>query len=574
MVTEWNCWKISVAVGSLGLMGDNEGCGLDHDYDYVVIGSGFGGAVSALRLREKGYRVLVLEEGRRFEDSDLPKDSRDLANYYWMPWLGLRGVMRLAAFRHTVVAAGVGVGGGSNIYAMTLYRPPAAFYADEQWAAMEDWAQLLEPHFAEAERMLGATEAPSGDPADRWLRTYAQQTGVGSTHRTVQVGALLEHAGQTVADPYFGGAGPDRTGCIQCGRCMLGCPVGAKNSLPKNYLWFAEQAGVRIEPERRVVHLGEIDGAGGARGWEVLHERSALRVGRDRQVVTAKSVVVAGGALGTNRLLARIRLAGGLPRLSPMLGELVRTNAESILGVTVPADAADGIGNRVAITSSIAPDADTHIETVVFGEAGGLNRLMMILPLTGGGTRLVRPLKVVANIVRRPREFAQLVRGRDWSRRTVIVLTMQTTDGALRLRARRGRGGQARLQTVQTGTPNPTFLPAGNAFAAWLAAQTGGVAQSGTLEALANVPWTAHFLGGAPIGPNREQGVVDGALRVYGYENLRIVDGSVIPANVGVNPSLTIVALAEHAMERIPPAAAQAEPDGRSASGLRELDRQ
>lgn len=541
--------------------GDRSGREERYDVDYVVIGSGFGGSVSALRLAEKGYSVLVLEQGRRRSDAELPKNTLDLKNYFWNPALGLRGIFKLTPFKDAFVMTGAGVGGGSVVYAMTLYTPPDRFFEDPQWAGMDDWKTRLAPHFETAQRMLGVTDVRKDDRSDQWLREYGEEIGVGDTYRKTRVGAYLDTPGKTVSDPYFGGEGPDRTGCTQCGRCMVGCPVGAKNTLLKNYLWFAEKLGARIQPDRTVTDLRPIDGQSGKTGWFVEHEATSWRTGKDRRTIRARGVIVSGGALGSNTLLQRARLNGSLPRISAMLGQQVRTNSESILAVTVPPGEANGLINRVAISSSIYPDPDTHIETVVYGEAGDSMRPLLTL-MVGDGTRVTRPLKLLSAILRHPKKFAHLMTSKDWSQRTVIVLVMQSLDNALALRARRRRNGTVKLQTSQTGKKNPTYIAAGNAFATWLAERTGGVAAGGVFESLANIPSTAHFLGGAPIGASAETGVVDGTLGVYGYENLKVVDGAAMPANVGVNPSLTITALAEHAMSTVPPAY------GRSAEAI------
>ena len=527
----------------------------DHDFDWLVIGSGFGGSVSALRLSEKGYRVGVLECGRRFEDGDLPRSTWDLRRYFYAPRLGLHGIFRLSTFKDVSVVSGAGVGGGSLGYANTLYVPPRAFFQDPQWAGLGDWEGELAPHYAEAERMLGVVEYDEDDPADQILKRLGEHLGVQDTYAKTRVGVFLGRPGATVPDPYFGGSGPDRTGCTRCGRCMVGCPVGAKNSLLKNYLWFAERRGAEVMAEREVVDVRPIGAPDGSEGYEVVTERPGAWLRRDRRTFTARGVVVAAGALGTNRLLQRCRLNGSLPRLSRRLGELVRTNSEAILAVTLPEGAAGDLTRRVAITSSIYPDADTHIETVTYGHAGDAISLLYTA-LVGDGTRLTRPLKLLAALARHPRRTLKLLNPVGWSRNTIIVLVMQTLDNAIALRARRTRRGGVRLQTEQDPErPNPTFIPAANAAAEWIAAQTGGIPQSSVMEALANVPSTAHILGGAVIAASADEGVVDARQRAFGYENLLVCDGSVVPANVGVNPSLTITALAERAMSLVPPAA-------------------
>ncbi len=522
------------------------------DFDWVVVGSGFGGSVSALRLAEKGYSVAVLECGKRFRDEDFPKSTWDLRRYFWAPRLGLRGIFRLTPFKDVSVVSGCGVGGGSLGYANTLYVPPSQFFQDPQWADLEDWETTLAPHYEEAQRMLGVVVHDRDDPADQLLREYGEEIGVGDTYRKTPVGVYLDNPGETVPDPFFDGEGPDRTGCMQCGRCMVGCRHGAKNTLVKNYLWFAERLGVTIQPERQVTEIRPLGAADGSDGYTVRSERSGLRRGRSVRTLRARGVVVAAGPLGSNRLLQRCRLGGALPRISPRLGELVRTNSESILAVTVPEDYPEDLTRRVAITSSVYPDPHTHIETVTYGKAGNSMSLLYTL-LVGDGTRVTRPLKLLSQILRHPGRFARTLFPRNWSARTIIVLVMQTLDNAIALRPTLKRNGDVRLQTEQDPErPIPTFIPVANEFSEWLAKRTGGIAQSSATEALVNIPTTAHLLGGAVIGHGPEDGVVDARQRVFGYENLLVCDGSAVPANVGVNPSLTITALAEHAMAEIP----------------------
>jgi len=521
------------------------------DHDWLVIGSGFGGSVSALRLAEKGHEVTVLECGRRFEDADYPASTWDLRRYFWAPYAGLKGIFRLTVFKDVAIASGCGVGGGSLGYANTLYRAPRRFYEDRQWAGLDaDWERTLAPHFDQAEQMLGVTDVLADDPADRLLREFGREIGADGTYAKTRVGVYFGTPGETVEDPYFGGAGPARTGCTACGRCMVGCPVGAKNTLVKNYLWLAERRGVRILPERTVTDIRPLGAADGSDGYAVTSVRSGAWLRRDQRVHTARGVVVAAGALGTNRLLARSKLNGSLPRISARLGELVRTNSEAILAVTLPKGSED-MTKRVAISSSIYPDANTHIETVTYGRAGDSMSSLYTL-MVGDGTRLTRPLKLIAAALRHPVKFARLADPRGWSERTVIVLVMQTLDNAISLRARRLPFGAVKLTTEQDPEhPNPTFIPVANQFAGWLAERTGGVAQSSIMEALANIPTTAHILGGAVIGESAATGVVDARQRVFGYENLLVCDGAAVPANVGVNPSLTITALAEHAISHV-----------------------
>jgi cholesterol oxidase len=526
-----------------------------HDYDWVVVGSGFGGSVSALRLAEKGYSVAVLECGKRFRDEDFPKSTWDSRRYFWAPRLGMKGIFRLSTFKDIAVVSGSGVGGGSLGYANTLYVPPSQFFEDPQWADLDDWESTLAPHYETAQRMLGVVVHENDDPADRLLRELGEELGVGDTYRKTPIGVYLDNPGQTVPDPFFDGAGPERTGCMQCGRCMVGCPHGAKNTLVKNYLWLAEHSGVEVVAERTVTDIRPLGAGDGSDGYAVSSERSGMLRGRGRRTVTAGGVVVAAGPLGTNKLLQRCRLGGSLPHISPRLGELVRTNSEMILAVTVPEDYPEDLTRRVAITSSIYPDPHTHIETVTYGKAGDSMSTLYTL-LVGDGSRVTRPLKLLGEALRHPARFAKVLWPRGWSRRTIILLVMQTLDNAIALRPKLKRSGDVRLQTEQDPErPNPTFIPVANKAAEWLAERTGGIAQSSVTEAMLNIPTTAHILGGAVIGHSPEDGVVDANQRVFGYENLLVCDGAAVPANVGVNPSLTITALAEHAMSEVPPKA-------------------
>jgi cholesterol oxidase len=532
--------------------------GRGHDFDWLVIGSGFGGSVSALRLAEKGYRVGVLECGRRYRDQDFAKSAWNLRRYFWMPRLGLRGIFRMTAFKDTFIVSGSGVGGGSLGYANTLYRARPAFFSDPQWGDLADWERQLDPHYETAERMLGVTTYEGRGPADDLLREYGEEIGVGETFKPTRVGTYFGEPGVEVDDPYFGGEGPRRTGCVRCGNCMIGCRHGAKNTLVKNYLWFAERLGAEVMPERMVSEVRPLGAEDGSEGYAVTSYRSGAWLSRrDRRTLTARGVVLAAGALGTNKLLADCRHRGWLPRVSDRLGDVIRTNSESIQAVTAADDSRD-FAHSIAITSSIYPDPDTHVEVVTYGHGGDLMS-RLFTAATGPGTRVTRPLKWIGAMLRHPLRSLRLLWPFGWSRRTVILLVMQTTDAAMRLVARRrllGRG--VRLRTEQDPErPNPTFLPAARDVAQWFARRTGGTPQSGITESALNVPTTAHILGGAVIGADAGTGVVDAANRVFGYENLLVCDGAAVPANPGVNPSLTITALAEHAMARVP---AKAEP--------------
>jgi cholesterol oxidase len=523
------------------------------DVDWVVVGSGFGGAVSALRLAEKGYSVAVLECGSRFRDEDFAASTlREPRRYFWWPKWGMRGVLRMTFFKDVFVVSGSGVGGGSLGYANTLYRARPSFFQDRQWADLGNWEAELTPHYDTAERMLGVVEYEGMGPADVLLKEYAEEIGVGETFTNTKVGVFFDKPGVEVEDPFFEGEGPARTGCMRCGSCMVGCRHGAKNTLMKNYLWFAEKLGVRIFPERQVTEIRPLGAADGSDGYEVTHERSGSWFRKRRHTVRARGVVVAAGALGTNNLLANCKHSGTLPRLSDRVGDVIRTNSESIQSVTARDDDRD-FSRSVAITSSIYPDPDTHIEVVTYGEAGDIMS-NTFTAMAGPGTRLTRPLKWLAELIRHPLQNLRMIVPLKWSRRTVILLVMQTVDAAMHLKPKRRLFGKGvRLQTEQDSErPNPIYLPAAAAAARWFASKTGGIAQSALTESIQNVPTTAHILGGAVVGADAESGVVDTGNRVFGYENLLVTDGAAMPANPGVNPSLTITAKAEHAMSQIP----------------------
>ncbi|MGA5305849.1 GMC oxidoreductase [Nucisporomicrobium flavum] len=499
------------------------------DYDIVVVGSGFGGSVTALRLAEKGYRVGVLEAGRRYTPQTLPRTSWDLRAFLWAPALGLRGIQRITLLKDIIVLSAAGVGGGSLVYANTLYQPPARFFADERWAGITDWAGELEPHYDQASRMLGVTLQPSMTPSDRVVEAVAKEMGVGGTFRRTPVGVFFGEPGKSVPDPYFGGAGPDRTGCTECGDCMIGCRVGAKNRLDLNYLHLAERAGATVHPDTEVTALRPVHG-----GW---------RVETKKRVFTARQVVLSAGALGTQRLLHAMKDTGVLPALSDRLGSLTRTNSEALLGAQAERVPPEPFSRGVAITSSFHPDEDTHIEPVRYGPGSNAMGLLTTLLVDGGG-RVPRPVRFLGQALRHPALLLRSLSNRRWSDRTIIALVMQTLDNSLTVRrTRRGR-----LTTGPGhGPANPTWIPVGHEAVRRMATAIGGH-PGGSVGDVFDIPMTAHILGGATIGDSPATGVVDAYQRVYGYPGLHVVDGSVIPANLGVNPSLTITALAERAM--------------------------
>ncbi len=537
--------------------------------DVVVVGSGFGGSVAALRLAEKGYSVRVLEAGARFADADLPRSSWDLRRFLWVPRLGWFGIQRIHLLRNVLVLAGAGVGGGSLVYANTLYRPPAEFYDDPQWAHLTDWRAELAPHLDVAERMLGVTPNPTVTPSDRVMRRVAEEMGVGHTVRTAPVGVFFGRDGRLepgieVPDPFFGGAGPARTGCTECGACMTGCRVGAKNTLVKNYLHLAEAAGARIEPLASVVGLTPPAGPGV--GWRVTVERTgAWFPARTRRTVVADQVVLAAGAWGTQQLLHRLTARGALPGLSDRLGALTRTNSEALNGATAAiryrgdADYSRG----VAITSSFFPEPGTHVEPVRY--AAGTNAMALLATVGTPGGGLPRPLRWLVELICHPGRLPSILLGiRHWSERTIIGLVMQSTDNSLTLYPRRGLLGRVRVTSRQGhGEPNPGWIPAGYEAMTRAARHVRGFPSSSIGE-IVDVPMTAHLIGGCVIGDSERTGVVDAYHRVYGHAGLHVVDGSSVSANLGVNPSLTITAQAERAMALWP---RRGEPDRRPPLG-------
>jgi cholesterol oxidase len=535
----------------------------EFDYDFIVIGSGFGGSVSACRLSEKGYRVGVLEQGRRWSPENLPSTNWKIRDYLWRPALGLRGFLNLALFRHVMVLHGNAVGGGSITYGQTLLVPPDSVWNDGNWAGLDEWQRVMPRHFATARRMLGVTRNRRPDQADFKLQEMARAAGVEKSFYLTEVGVFFgkdeDPPGTEYPDPYFDGEGPARRSCIGCGGCMCGCRHGAKNTLDRNYLYLAERRGAQVHAETRVVDLRPLDGAEGATGYEVYTEPT-FGPARLRRRWTARGVIVAASSLGTQALLFKLKDAGSLPRLSDELGKRVRTNAESILGVRYPGTAQD-LSKGVAIGSGIYIDEHTHIEAVRY-PAGSNLMSGLLTTLTGGTAGIARPLHWLAAVgkllLTRPVAGLRSLLPYRWSSETVIFLVMQTLDGHLDMRWTRRWYWPFGKRLSTHGAPIPTFIPAANAFTARAAAATGGIGLSSLSEILFNVPMTAHCMGGCAMADTPANGVIDRQNRVFNYQNLYVVDGSMLSANLGVNPSLTITALAERAMSFIPDRAASA----------------
>lgn len=537
------------------------------DFDVVIVGSGFGGSVAALRLTEKGYRVCVLEAGRRFADGDFAKNSWDVRRFLFAPRLGCFGIQRIRFLKDVVVLAGAGVGGGSLVYANTLYEPKSDdFYNDPQWSHITDWREELAPHYDQAKRMLGVNPNPTMTASDVIMKEVADELGVGDSFGMAPVGVFFGRDGELepgvkVADPFFGGVGPERTGCTQCGECMTGCRHNAKNTLLKNYLYLAERAGAEVR-ERTTVDSLESEGD----GYRIRVHRSG-RSARRSHTIKAQHVIIAAGTWGTQELLHSMKRSKQLPGLSERLGYLTRTNSEALCTSSTKLSNPENLDfhHGVAITSSIHPDANTHIEPCRYGVGSGFMGLLTTV-MTDGGGKVPRALKWLGQILLHPLQFFGHYWGiRTWSQRTIIALVMQTHDNSITVvPKRRVFGRRVRLSSTQGhGEPNPTWIPVANEAVRSISAKIDGKPFS-TIGEIFNVPMTAHFLGGCVIGDSPGTGVIDAYHRVYGQPGIHITDGSAISANIGVNPSLTITAQAERAMSMWPN---KGEPDLRPPLG-------
>lgn len=516
-------------------------------YDYVIIGSGFGGSVSALRLTEKGYRVLLLEKGSRMQAADFPETNWDVKRWLWAPLFGCRGLFQLRPFSHVQVLAGAGVGGGSLTYANTLPIPKGTFFKSPAWVGLADWETELLPHYQTARRMLGAAPTDFLTPADQLLKELAQERGTPEAFEKPHVSVFMGKPGETVPDPYFNGEGPERTGCTRCGSCMTGCRHGAKNSLDKNYLYLAEKHGLTLLADTEVVHVTPLPEA--HRGYRVraLEGRSYFK--RRERTFEAKNVIFSGGALGTNSLLLRLKQdPTALPNLSEQVGRRVRTNSESLICVTVPGAKVDH-STGIAINSLLQTDEHSHLEMVRYGGGSGFFRTLVTAPHVAGASAWVLFLRILLAMLMRPLLTLRTLFVSDWARSTMILLYMRTTEGTLRFV--RGRFGIMNTR-VELGERPSARMPEATALALRIAEKSGGVARSLFYEQIFDMPTTAHILGGCCMGDSADSGVIDHQHRVFGYEGLYIIDGSAVSANVGVNPSLTICALAERAMSFIP----------------------
>ncbi len=518
--------------------------------DFLVVGSGFGGSVSALRLAERGYRVQVAEKGRRFGPEDFPRTNWDLRRWMWLPALRMRGIFQMSFFRHVTVLSGVGVGGGSLVYANTLPVPRDEFFRAPSWAGLADWKTELAPHYATARRMLGATSNPIDTASDRVMRELARELGREDQHHPTDVGVYFGKPGVTVPDPYFGGEGPPRTGCIACGGCMIGCRHGAKNTLDQNYLYLAEKKGAQVRADTEVDWIRPLPGGGYA--VEVLV--GAAGGARARRTVTATNVVFAGGVLGTVPLLLRLRESeNGLPRLSPRLGSRVRTNSEALFGV-VSRDRERDFSQGIAITSILHTDAHSHIEPCRYPAGSDFFRMMAAPHVTGDRTA-TRLARLLWTCLSQPGRLLRSALVPSWAQQTMILLYMRTVEGTLSFRL--GRDiytgfRRSMISALEEGAPPSAFMPEATDLAERVARRINGMPMSLLPETVLGVPSTAHILGGCCMGASAQEGVIDHRNRVFGYDGLWAVDGSTISANPGVNPSLTITALAERAMSLVP----------------------
>ncbi len=523
-------------------------------YDYVVIGSGFGGSVSAMRLTEKGYSVLLLERGKRYKDSDFPKTNWNIWKWLWFPSLGCYGIFEMDFLNGGIAMRGSGVGGGSLMYANVLLEPDERLFEAPSWHHLADWKKTLRPHYDTAKRMLGVAANPRLTKSDQVLQAIARERGAEASFRPTEVGVFFGEENVTVPDPYFGGQGPERTGCNFCGGCMVGCRYNAKNTLVKNYLYFAEKQGAEVVAEAKVVDIRPLTFDPSGARYEVIYRKSTGWTIKRPKSVLARNVIVSAGTLGTLELLFRCRdLTRSLPRLSPRLGDLVRSNSENLQGA-ISRDKDTDYSKGIAISSIIRADEDTYIEPVRFSDGSSFINLLTA-PLADSQHIPIRILQTIWGILRHPIDFLYAKIFAPWARRVTILLMMQPLEELLRIRLGRSFFTLFRRGLVfraEEGQQFPKGPASSNAVTRQFAGKVNGIPQSTFLDSLLKFPITAHLMGGVPFGRNAEEGVIGLDFQVHNYPGLYVVDGTVMPGNPGVNPSLTITALAEYAMSQVP----------------------
>ncbi|MGD2035214.1 MAG: GMC family oxidoreductase [Bacteroidales bacterium] len=519
---------------------------MNHDFDYIIVGSGFGGSVSALRLSEKGYRVLVVEKGKWYKADDFPKTNWNLRKWFWIPFLHFFGIMKLSIFRHIVILSGTGVGGGSLVYANTLPVPKTAFYTSGSWGKLADWESELEPFYRKALKMLGANRNPKLFEGDLKLKELAGIIGKKDKFEHPEVAVFFGKENVPVRDPYFEGEGPEIAGCNFCGSCMTGCRFNAKNTLDKNYLYLAQKKGAKILAEHEVYDIVPLDGHKGTTGYHV-YLRSSTGLFKKKNVLTTKGIIFSGGVLGTVKLLLKLR-SGTLPLLSDRVGEDIRTNNETLISVST-LDKDKDLSKGVAIGSILHTDENSHLEIVRYGKGSGFWKLLH-LPYASGKNVFVRILRMIGAVIRSPFSYFRIYVVNNWSKSTAILLFMQTLDSTLRFK--KNFFGRM-VSSVSSGARPGPFIPESMELTKKYAGIIHGKATSFALEALAGIPSTAHILGGAVMGKDASQGVINKNNEVFGYHNMFVADGSMISANPGVNPALSITAIAERAMDLIEP---------------------
>jgi cholesterol oxidase len=519
---------------------------MEYNYDYIIIGSGFGGSVSALRLSEKGYKVLVIEKGKWYHSNDFAKTNWNLKRWLWIPSLRFFGIMRLSIFRNIVTISGTGVGGGSLVYANTLPVPKSAFYTTGSWNDLADWETELRPFYLKALKMLGANKNPKLFDGDLALKDLAQRIGKEENFEYPDVAVFFGIEEIKVKDPYFDGEGPDLTGCSFCGSCMTGCRNGAKNTLDKNYLYLAQKKGAEILAEHEVLNIMPIDGTDGSNGYKVV-AKTSTRLFTKKKEYSAKGIVFSGGVLGTVKLLLKLKMKS-LPLLSDKLGDHIRTNNETLISVST-LDKSKDLSKGIAIGSILHTDENSHFEVVRYGKGSGFWKLLH-LPYTTGKNLFVRILRMVGAFLKSPLGYFKIYFVNSWSRSTAVLLFMQTIDSTLKFR-RNFLGWM--VSTVGEGVKPTPDIPESIELTKKYCEIINGKATSFVLEALAGIPSTAHILGGAVMGKDASHGVINRNNEVFGYKNMYVIDGSMISANPGVNPALSITAIAERAMDIIEP---------------------